>query len=327
MADNEEAKKIWEKNKDAIRGLVGSQEPPNAADIKTIRKVLDEIDACRGDGRPISSFFEAVGTGIVVAQRQLDDQSYKYNEGKPLVDSDPQREKPEMPTLFRIPRVSAEIQFNIRSASESGFNILIAQSKEEQEQSVQQKVSFEVVAAPPPPRPNNPPPPLGELQTNSLTGNPETDNAGTGAAPPAEGNTAGSDSGSTPPEAETGSEESLPASGDPTFEKLLVTGTDERMPLLNAIRAAAGEEEPSYLKADVNRLLIFRGTSGHMAVFVKPDSKAPEDPAAITVCVLDNTRKVTYGPTQMKKPLSSAAVQLGAFLLGLAKAQAKQLGE
>lgn len=151
MAVDDDVNKCWKDKK--IRKLVeDANSAPDREGIKDIRKMLDDIDSLRGDGRPISNFFEAVGSGVVVAQRQLDDQSHKYNEGRPLTENDPGRERPEMPTLFRIPRVNAEIQFGVSSLTSNGFNIIIAQSKTEREERTQQKVSFEVVSAPPPPK-------------------------------------------------------------------------------------------------------------------------------------------------------------------------------
>jgi len=92
-------------------------------------------------GQPIASFFETVGQGVVDAQRRLDRQSLDYMaqaRGFP-------------PTMFRLPKASAEIQFGIEDVSTEGFNIFIATSEDTRRESMQHKVSFDIVSSPLPP--------------------------------------------------------------------------------------------------------------------------------------------------------------------------------
>lgn len=89
----------------------------------------------------ISAFFDEVGRGVVAAQRQLDAQSRDY--------MNQVRDFP--PTMFRLPRASAEIKFGMSEKKGGGFNIFIASRTDEREESMQHSVSFDVVAAPLPP--------------------------------------------------------------------------------------------------------------------------------------------------------------------------------
>jgi len=88
----------------------------------------------------ISDFFKTVGEGMVSAQKHLDDESLKYNAGP----------KVTLPSIFRIPKASAEIKFGLKEEEGTKFNVFVYGSKESTEQTQQHKVSFDIVSAPPP---------------------------------------------------------------------------------------------------------------------------------------------------------------------------------
>jgi len=148
----ETPEKAWLEGKKLIKELVPKGDnAPNREEIRQIRKLLENVEIARQENSTIAAFFDAVSDGVVNAQKALDLRSIAYND--PLPGSNAARVKPELPTLFRIPRVSAEIQFEISSVSSHGMNIFVAQSSSQTEERMQQKVTFEVVAVPPPPRP------------------------------------------------------------------------------------------------------------------------------------------------------------------------------
>lgn len=88
----------------------------------------------------ISDFFLSVGKGVVKAQQALDQESLDYL-----------RSQPVMPSVFRVPKASAEISFALSSVAKESWNVLIYGSSSQQSERNEQKVTFDVVAVPPPP--------------------------------------------------------------------------------------------------------------------------------------------------------------------------------
>ncbi|MEM7103689.1 MAG: hypothetical protein AAF502_11195 [Bacteroidota bacterium] len=102
----------------------------------TSDRVQDEID--------FGDFLSDIGDSIVETQQKLDGKSKNYLQdikGQPHI----------QPSVFRIPRVSAEIKFGMRKSKGKGFNIIIAKSKNEEETSLNQSMQFEILSVPPPP--------------------------------------------------------------------------------------------------------------------------------------------------------------------------------
>ena len=110
---------------------------------------------------PIQDFFQQVAAGVIKAQQDLDQKSQNYLDGKPVV-----------PTVFRIPKVTAEFMLAAEKSSSTGINFIVAVSKARRE-AMQQKLSFEIIAVPPP---LNPP-------QEEEFGDAQPDEAGGGAAP------------------------------------------------------------------------------------------------------------------------------------------------
>ncbi|HMN95480.1 MAG TPA: hypothetical protein PKC43_04625 [Phycisphaerales bacterium] len=92
----------------------------------------------------IRSFFEAVGKGVIAAQRDLDAESERYSAGSSLGGV-------AVPTSFRIPQAEAEIHFAMQKRRDRGFDVFIAKSKSSSDLLIENRVKFTVVAAPPPP--------------------------------------------------------------------------------------------------------------------------------------------------------------------------------
>lgn len=110
-----------------------------------------------GTGRPMetadspdlrtsfSSFIQSVGTSLSMAQDSLDSQareSFKASAGAG---------GPLLPTLYRIPKLSAEVKFAFDKTTEKGLNLLFFSKKDQASEAHQQSIAFDIVATPPPP--------------------------------------------------------------------------------------------------------------------------------------------------------------------------------
>src|SRR5262245_10833323 len=84
-----------------------------AAVIDRLLSTCRQIGFAPPDDGGIERFFESVGAGVVDAQQRLDDQSLAYLA---------QRGAASMPTLFRIPRVTAELKFAMESSAKRALN-------------------------------------------------------------------------------------------------------------------------------------------------------------------------------------------------------------
>jgi hypothetical protein len=91
-------------------------------------------------GLAISDVFREVGQSVVLAQRELDEQSRAY-----------QRTSPLLPAMFRIPKVTAELQFALETTQSTSLNVLIFGTSKKQREAQQHKIQVDVVAAPLPP--------------------------------------------------------------------------------------------------------------------------------------------------------------------------------
>jgi len=134
--------------KDAIREVTDGDDLKALAktedDLQTIRELKDELtrieaSAPGGSQTGIDAFFRAVGKGMLKAQEDLDEDSAKYLASQPLI-----------PSVFRIPKANAEFSFSMSSVDSKRIGLVLFSSKEKQEETQKQKISFEVVSAPPP---------------------------------------------------------------------------------------------------------------------------------------------------------------------------------
>jgi hypothetical protein len=114
--------------------------------IERFQEILRSVDnlnrATPWADLDISDFFREVGAGMIAAQEELDERTLQgLAEGR----------SPAGGSVYRIPKVSAEIQFALRSKKGKKFNIVLFGEETEQKEERQHRVSFDIVAAPPPP--------------------------------------------------------------------------------------------------------------------------------------------------------------------------------
>ena len=116
----------------------------NKIKIGTIDGYIQELKRISDDEVDFAGFLTNIGNSVVETQRKLDKQSMAYlEEIKP--------NKQITPAIYRIPKVSANIKFGMRSVNAKGFNILVSKRKEEDEQMLNQSLDFEIISVPPPP--------------------------------------------------------------------------------------------------------------------------------------------------------------------------------
>ena len=115
-------------------------------DFERFQKILKRVDklnrATPWADLDISDFFREVGAGMIEAQEELDERTLEGLTGG---------RSPAGAAVYRIPKVSAEIQFALRSKKGKKFNIVLFGEETEQREERQHRVSFDIVAAPPPP--------------------------------------------------------------------------------------------------------------------------------------------------------------------------------
>jgi hypothetical protein len=98
----------------------------------------------------IVDFFNKVSAGVVNAQRNLDEQSADYLK---TVAAQPHA----LPSIFRIPKVTAEMKFALQTSKKTGIDLLFYKDLTQAQELNQQTLQFDIVAAPPPPNLMAPP--------------------------------------------------------------------------------------------------------------------------------------------------------------------------
>lgn len=93
----------------------------------------------------LSTFFAEVGRGLVDAQRELDSESRRY------LEETRNSQGFGLPSVFRVPKVSAEFQMALENKDDKGFNVIVFSKEESERRAMQQKVSFDIVSIPPTP--------------------------------------------------------------------------------------------------------------------------------------------------------------------------------
>lgn len=128
--------------------------PPGDFEVKDVRSLFSKFklpytalarlvdqDA---DHATFQEFFRSVGASMVRAQEDLDEASGDYLAKNPPGGA-------VLPSVFRIPRVTAEARFALEKVREGGFDLLFFKDVKSRRESHQQSVSFEIAAVPPPP--------------------------------------------------------------------------------------------------------------------------------------------------------------------------------
>ncbi len=90
-------------------------------------------------------FISSVGRSVADAQSDLD------REARNHVARSKSLGGPLLPTLYRIPKLSAEVKFAFEKRTDRGLNLLFFSKKENSSEEHQQSISFDIVAVPPPP--------------------------------------------------------------------------------------------------------------------------------------------------------------------------------
>lgn|GEM_PF-5143545 len=90
-----------------------------------------------------AEFFEAVGQGLVTAQSKMDEASREYLKS---VAASPYL----LPSVYRIPKLTAQMKFALTKEKEKGFNVFFFGNESKAQTMHQQSVEFEIVSAPPP---------------------------------------------------------------------------------------------------------------------------------------------------------------------------------
>ncbi|MBM3521452.1 MAG: hypothetical protein FJX57_00720 [Alphaproteobacteria bacterium] len=99
-------------------------------------------------GSSFADSIKGLGTALVEAQRELDAQSMLYSGHARAAGKG---DSGAVPTLFRIPKLTAGFKFAVTKANQSGVNIIFHRSTKEERELNEQSVELEIVAVPPPP--------------------------------------------------------------------------------------------------------------------------------------------------------------------------------
>lgn len=90
---------------------------------------------------PLSSFFATMGQSLVDAQKAMDERSRDYLlsiANKPYL----------LPSIFRIPKLSASVKFAVDAVNDKGVNLLFYKDETTTTTQNQQSVEFDIVSAP-----------------------------------------------------------------------------------------------------------------------------------------------------------------------------------
>lgn len=114
--------------------LRGSSNLERASESESISKIS------------LSDFFSNVGSSVIEAQHSLDKEIASrriHDHLNPLTRTIPR-------AMYRIPRVSAEINLGLDLSDSKKVNMFVFGKEYSEKESMQQKVSFEIVSVPPP---------------------------------------------------------------------------------------------------------------------------------------------------------------------------------
>jgi hypothetical protein len=107
-----------------------------------VEAVTRDVPRAAGKGFAFAEFLGEVGRSMVTAQEALDAQSKKYQ-------ASPGGQA--MPSLFRLPRLSAGMRFAIEESTGSKLNLFFYSRQSAASETYQHTLDFEMVAVPPPP--------------------------------------------------------------------------------------------------------------------------------------------------------------------------------
>lgn len=126
-------------------------------EVATLWEKLRDLTHGSNSG-DIADFFDAIGSGVIGAQKRLDRASEEYVRSSLSVRTeDAEDGQPAMNTLpanasmFRIPRVTAELKCSLEKGHEKKLNLVFYSDRNDVRELHQQTISLEVVAVPVPP--------------------------------------------------------------------------------------------------------------------------------------------------------------------------------
>ena len=138
----DQAKKVKKLLNEYMQSIGTAKAAKKLKQAKDAMIKLEKMTPGAASPMQLENFFQMVGEGVVPAQQKLEDQSQQYLNTRPDF---------SLPSVFRIPKVGAEIQFAMETTETKGFNVFVYGSQDTRQQSQQHKVSFDIIAAPPPP--------------------------------------------------------------------------------------------------------------------------------------------------------------------------------
>lgn len=101
-------------------------------------------DAVKEKGTAFSDFLSKIGESVVQSQRKLDQKSIEYLSSI--------RDRPYLPpTLFRIPKIEAELKVALEEKDQTGLNVILFSRQSEMSRLNQQSLRLEIAAVPPSP--------------------------------------------------------------------------------------------------------------------------------------------------------------------------------
>ncbi len=117
-------------------------------------KLRDQVS--KSKSRDIGDFFEAIGSGVIEAQRKLDERSDAYvrslmTTGATDAESNGPQSLPANAALYRIPRVTAELKCSLETTKAKSLNLVFYSDRNDVRELHQQTIQIEVVAVPVPP--------------------------------------------------------------------------------------------------------------------------------------------------------------------------------
>lgn len=140
----EDVDSAWEKFSTASQSLIGELSTLGTGPSpqgSPQRSAADSTDLKAS----FSSFIQSVGKSLSSAQASLDSQARESIRASVAADA------PLLPTLYRIPKLSAEVKFAFGEKTAQGLNLIFFSKKEQASEEHQQSIAFDIVATPPPP--------------------------------------------------------------------------------------------------------------------------------------------------------------------------------
>ena len=126
-------------------------------EVATLWEKLRDLTSKSQSG-DIADFFDAIGSGVIGAQKRLDRASEEYVRSALYVSPDGTEDGssasatlPANASMFRIPRVTAELKCSLETNHDKKLNLIFYSDRNDVRELHQQTISLEVVAVPVPP--------------------------------------------------------------------------------------------------------------------------------------------------------------------------------